>query len=199
MRELRHDRDEREQRDPGREHRQTELRVAVQLPRLGSDVAPQAVLSLRLRPGDDACVSSTFSPHRRVCSMAWRLDDLSRPRRRWRRHAGRGQLSRGPGDQCRSGLGDAQDRSPKSDGLAPFNSVPRDPAACARSWAAPLRLLKSSISPLSSPASKQPAAKGRVIFPGDTKTMNLGYIGLGMMGGPLARRIVREHKLRGYD
>ena len=56
MRELRHDRDEREQRDPGRKHRQTELRVAVQLPRLGSDVAPQAVLSLRLRPGDDACV-----------------------------------------------------------------------------------------------------------------------------------------------
>ena len=91
VRELRHDRDEREQRDPGREHRQTELRVAVQFPRLGSDVAPQAVLSLRLRPGDDACVSSTFSPHRRVCSMAWRLDDLSRPRRRWRRRAGRGQ------------------------------------------------------------------------------------------------------------
>ncbi len=29
--------------------------------------------------------------------------------------------------------------------------------------------------------------------------MNLGYIGLGMMGGPLARRIVREHKLRVYD
>ena len=56
MRELRHDRDEREQRDPGREHRQTEFRVAVQLPRLGSDVAPQAFLSLRLRPGDDACV-----------------------------------------------------------------------------------------------------------------------------------------------
>ena len=56
MRELRHGRDEREQRDPGREHRQTELRVAVQFPRLGSDVAPQAVLSLRLRPGDDACV-----------------------------------------------------------------------------------------------------------------------------------------------
>ena len=56
MRELGHDRDEREQRDPGREHRQTELRVAVQFPRLGSDVAPQAVLSLRLRPGDDACV-----------------------------------------------------------------------------------------------------------------------------------------------
>ena len=56
MRELGHDRDECEQRDPGRKHRQTELRVAVQLPRLGSDVAPQAVLSLRLRPGDDACV-----------------------------------------------------------------------------------------------------------------------------------------------
>ena len=55
MRELRHDRDEREQRDPGREHRQTELRVAIHFPRLGSDVAPQAVLSLRLRPGDDAC------------------------------------------------------------------------------------------------------------------------------------------------
>ena len=90
MRELRHDRDEREQRDPGREHRQTELRVAVQFPRLGSDVAPQAVLSLRLRPGDDACVSSTFSPHRRVCSMAWRLD-RSRLRRLRRRHAGRGQ------------------------------------------------------------------------------------------------------------
>ena len=56
MRELGHDRDEREQRDPGREHRQTELRVAVQLPRLGSDITTQAVLSLRLRPGDDACV-----------------------------------------------------------------------------------------------------------------------------------------------
>ena len=55
MRELRHDRDEREQRDPGREHRQTELRVAVQFPRLGSDV-DHAFLSLRLRPGDDACV-----------------------------------------------------------------------------------------------------------------------------------------------
>ena len=60
MRELGHDRDEREQRDPGREHRQTEFRVAVQLPRLGSDITTQAVLSLRLRPGDDACVSSTF-------------------------------------------------------------------------------------------------------------------------------------------
>ena len=35
--------------------------------------------------------ASTFSPHRRVCSMAWRLDDLSRPRRLRRRHAGRGQ------------------------------------------------------------------------------------------------------------
>ena len=56
MRELRHDRNEREQRDPGRKHRQTELRVAVQLPRLGSDITTQAVLSLRLRPGDDACV-----------------------------------------------------------------------------------------------------------------------------------------------
>ena len=56
MRELRHDRNEREQRDPGREHRQTEFRVAVQLPRLGSDITTQAVLSLRLRPGDDACV-----------------------------------------------------------------------------------------------------------------------------------------------
>ena len=66
MRELRHDRNEREQRDPGRKHRQTELRVAVQLPRLGSDVAPQAVLSLRLRPGDDACVSSTSSPSTRL-------------------------------------------------------------------------------------------------------------------------------------
>ena len=91
MSELRYDRNEREQRDPGREHRQTEFRVAVQLPRLGSDITTQAVLSLRLRPGDDACVSSTFSPHRRVCSMAWRLDDLSRPRRLRRRHAGRGQ------------------------------------------------------------------------------------------------------------
>ena len=60
MGELGHDRDEREQRDPGREHRQTELRVAVQFPRLGSDVAPQAVLSLRLRPGDDACVRRPF-------------------------------------------------------------------------------------------------------------------------------------------
>ena len=56
MRELGHDRNEREQRDPGREHRQTEFRVAVQLPRLGSDITTQAVLSLRLRPGDDACV-----------------------------------------------------------------------------------------------------------------------------------------------
>ena len=56
MRELRHDRDEREQRDPGREHRQTEFRVAVQFPWLGSDITTQAVLSLRLRPGDDACV-----------------------------------------------------------------------------------------------------------------------------------------------
>ena len=56
MRELGHDRDEREQRDPGREHRKAELRVAVQLPRLGSDITTQAVLSLRLRPGDDACV-----------------------------------------------------------------------------------------------------------------------------------------------
>ena len=55
VRELRHDRDEREERDPGRQHRQTELRVAVQLPRLGSDV-DHALLSLRLRPGDDACV-----------------------------------------------------------------------------------------------------------------------------------------------
>ena len=56
MRELGHDCNEREQRDPGREHRQTEFRVAVQLPRLGSDITTQAVLSLRLRPGDDACV-----------------------------------------------------------------------------------------------------------------------------------------------
>ena len=56
MRELGHDRDEREQRNPGRKHRQTELRVALQFPRLGSDITTQAVLSLRLRPGDDACV-----------------------------------------------------------------------------------------------------------------------------------------------
>ena len=55
VRELRHDRNEREQRDPGRQHRQTELRVAIQFPRLGSDV-DHALLSLRLRPGDDACV-----------------------------------------------------------------------------------------------------------------------------------------------
>ena len=63
VRELRHDRDEREQRDPGREHRQTELRVAIQFPRLGSDV-DHALLSLRLRPGDDACVSSTIRRRR---------------------------------------------------------------------------------------------------------------------------------------
>ena len=62
VRELRHDRDEREQRDSGREHGKAELRVAVQLPRLGSDVSPQAVLSLRLRPGDDACVCVDLSP-----------------------------------------------------------------------------------------------------------------------------------------
>ena len=61
MRELRHDRNEREQRDPGREHRQTEFRVAVQLPRLGSDITTQAVLSLRLRPGDEACVRRPFA------------------------------------------------------------------------------------------------------------------------------------------
>ena len=29
--------------------------------------------------------------------------------------------------------------------------------------------------------------------------MNLGYIGLGMMGGALARRLMREHKLRVFD
>ena len=81
VRELRHDRDEREQRDPGREHRQTELRVAIQFPRLGSDV-DHAVLSLRLRPGDDACVCVDYHATRRVSSMAWMLDDVSRPRRR---------------------------------------------------------------------------------------------------------------------
>src|SRR2546422_10653555 len=42
-------------------------------------------------------------------------------------------------------------------------------------------------------------SSGQGISDDGAKAMKLGYIGLGNMGGALARRLLREHPLRAFD